>query len=117
MLDQVFEESKRVIVCKIKDEVKTFQINKPTCLSMDYNKTGVDYLLFQKHCNFLHKTNPNCRKGHWKIILAGSPFINNAESCYSLVEGPCLRPWTGIMSNFHIGMPKFISDCRPSTTH
>ena len=89
-LDRLFEESKRKIVRKIEEWVKTLKMNGATCLSTDYSKTGIEYFLFQKHCQCPTELGPNCGENHWKIILAGSWFMKDAESRYSPIEGEAL---------------------------
>ena len=86
-LDKLFEESKRKIVQEIEEGMK---MNRVTCLSTDYSKTGIGYFLFQKHCRCPTESGPNCGENHWKIILAGSRFTKDAESCYSPIEGEAL---------------------------
>ena len=85
-LDKLFEESKRNIVREIEERVKTFEMNRTTCLSTDYSKTGIGYFLFQKHCRCPTELGPNCGENHWKIILAGFRFTKDAESHYSPIE-------------------------------
>lgn len=82
-LNNLFEESKRNIVRKIEEGVKTFEMNRATCLSTDYSKTGIRYFLFQRHCQCPTEEGPNCSREHWKIILANSQFTKDAESRYS----------------------------------
>jgi len=50
-LDKLFEESKIKIIDLIKDGVKNFEINRPTCLSTDWSKNGIGFTLVQKYCD------------------------------------------------------------------
>ena len=110
MLDQAFEESKRRIVREIEEGVKTFEVNRPTCLSTDFSKTGIGYFLFQKHCNCATEAGPICGKDHWKLILAGSRFTSDAESRYAPVEGEALALVYGLEAcrMFVLGCPELL---------
>lgn len=109
-LDNLFEESKKHIVRKIEEGVKTFEKNRATCLSTDYSKNGIGYFLFQKHCQCPTESGPNCGENHWKIILAGSRFTKDAESRYSPVEGEALALIYGLEScrMFLLGCPDLL---------
>ena len=49
-LDQLCEQSKELLISKVKEGINTFDINRKTCLQTDWNKSGVRYLLLQKYC-------------------------------------------------------------------
>ena len=106
-LDKQFEESKRNIVGEIKEGVKMFEMNRLTCLSTDYSKSGIGYFLFQKHCRCPTESGPNYGENHWKIILAGSWFTKDAESRSSPIEGEALALIYGLEScrMFILGCP------------
>ena len=109
-LDKLFEESKRKIVRKIEEGVKTFKMNRATFLSTDYSKTGIGYFLFQKHCWCPTESGPNCGENHWKIILAVYRFMKDAESRYSPIEGEALVIIYGLEScrMFILGCPDLL---------
>lgn len=88
-LDALFKESKIAIVNDIKEGVRIFDKNKPTCLATDWSKTGIGFWLVQKHCHCPgHK--PFCCKNGWKTTLIGSRFTHPAESRYAPIEGEAL---------------------------
>ena len=94
-LEKTFIESKAKIVDMIKEGVCTFEKDRVTCLSTDWSKTGIGFTLSQKHCECkVDETTkiftPNCGKGHWRLILAGSRFTKPAESRYAPIEGEAL---------------------------
>ena len=114
-LGRIFEESKKVIIEKIKDGVCSFEKDGVTCLSTDWSKTGIGFTLTQKYCECPRdpKTNawsPVCGKGHWRIILAGSRFTKPAESRYAPVEGEALAVVYGLNQcrNFILGSPNLV---------
>ena len=114
-LGRIFDESKKVIVEKIKDGVCSFEKDRVTCLSTDWSKTGIGFTLTQKYCECPRdqKTNtwsPLCGKGHWRIILAGSRFTKPAESRYAPVEGEALAVVYGLNQcrNFILGSPNLV---------
>ena len=94
-LEKIFNESKDKIVDMIRDGVCTFEKDRVTCLSTDWSKVGIGYTLSQKHCECPVEEStqiytPNCGKGHWRLVLAGSRFTKPAESRYAPIEGEAL---------------------------
>jgi hypothetical protein len=85
-LNELFEESKAVIISEIENGVRIYDKSKPTCLATDWSKTGIGFWLFQKHCNCA-STKPFCCRTGWKISLVGSRFTHAAESRYAPIEG------------------------------
>ena len=88
-LDNLFEESKSVIVSEIEEGVRIFDKQKPTCLATDWSKDGIGFWLFQKHCTCT-STQPFCCPTGWKVTLVGSRFTHPAESRYAPIEGESL---------------------------
>lgn len=88
-LNDLFEESKAVIVSEIQEGVRIFDKGKPTCLATDWSKTGLGFWLFQKHCDCPGEE-PFCCNDGWKTTLIGSRFTHPAESRYAPVEGEAL---------------------------
>ena len=109
-LDKIFEELRLRIIKEIENGVKTFKINRPTCLSTDFSRTGIRYFLFQKYCSCATKAGPACGKDHWKLILAGSRFTSDAESRYAPVEGEALTLLYGLEACqiFVLGCPELL---------
>lgn len=69
--------------------MKTFEVNRPTCLFADV-RTSVGLFLFQKHCNFAIEAELVCGEDHWKLILTRFRFTSDAESLYALVKWEAL---------------------------
>jgi hypothetical protein len=69
--------------------VKIFDITRRTCLRKDWSKNGIGYFLAQKHCGCDSQSFGCCSDG-WRITLAGSRFLSQAESNYAPVEGEAL---------------------------
>ena len=61
-LREVFNKSKDVIIRQIQDGVQAFEKNRTTCLATDWSKTGIGFVLTQKHCRCTDTT-PNCGQG------------------------------------------------------
>ena len=89
-LDRAFEESKAAILNMVRDGVRTYEANRPTCLCTDWSKDGLGFTLLQKHCRCKMSKAPYCYKDGWRLIFAGSRFTTPAESRYSPVEGEAL---------------------------
>ena len=94
-LNSVFEKSKTAIIDAIKDGVRIFDPDKPTCLRTDFSKVGLGYFLSQKHCDCVASSHGCCENG-WKITLAGSRFLKPAETRYAPVEGEALSITWGL---------------------
>ena len=109
-LDGLLQQSKDHIIAAIKDGVRTFETNRVTCLSTDWSKTGIGFLLSQKHCSCPFSNNPLCGVGHWKVVYAGSRFTRDAESRYAPIEGESLALLFGLESckMFVMGCPNLI---------
>ena len=89
-LDHLFQESKCKVIAMIHEGVKSFKVNRPTCISSDWSKTGIGFFLCQQHCDCPSSVGPECRDGHWRLIFAGSRFTSITEARYSPVEGETL---------------------------
>ena len=89
-LQELFDKSKREILQKVQEGVRTFEFGRPTMLQCDWSKQGVGYILLQKHCSCPLKLAPQCCPEGWKIIFAGSRFNTPPESRYSPTEGEAL---------------------------
>ena len=77
-------------------------------LLMDWSKTGIGYLLQQKHCSCNMDNAPHCGAGHWKTNLVGSRFLKDAETRYAPVEGEAMAQVFGLEStrDYCMGNPK-----------
>ncbi len=89
-LTTLFKRSREVIAEKVRHGVSTFEIGKPTCLSTDWCRQGLGFILTQKSCTCDTALGPTCCKDGWKLILAGSHFTSDAESRYAPIEGEAL---------------------------
>ena len=88
-LEDIFRESKDVIVQEIELGVRIFDKTKPTFIATDWSKEGIGSWLFQKHCR-CSPIRPFCCNDGWKITLVGSRFTHAAESRYAPIEGEAL---------------------------
>ena len=99
-LDDLFTESKSIIVQEISDGVEIYDKSKPTCLATDWCKDGLGFWLLQKHCTCKDIT-PLCGKSHWKVTLVGSRFTTGAESRYAPIEGEALAVVDSLRKSRH----------------
>jgi hypothetical protein len=88
-LEKAFEASKLEIVQAIKHRVVAFDTNCKMTLSPDWSKTGIGYFLYQQYCNCPSDVTTCCENG-WRIVLAGSRFLNKAEENYWPTDGEAL---------------------------
>ena len=95
-LDDAFQKSKREIVRLSSAGVQAFDLDRDTCLATDWCKGGLGFSLMQKHCKCSGVPDPNCGKGHWKLVFAGSKRTNDSQMKYSTTEGECLAAAYGL---------------------
>ena len=94
---------------RIKEGVRIFDKDRPTCLATDWSKDGIGYWLFQKHCQCPSQEIFCCQTG-WKVTLVGSRFTHQAESRYAPVEGEALAVADALEKARH-----FVLGCRDLT--
>ncbi len=117
-LEKLFVDTKAYVVEKVIDGVRMFEIQRRTCLATDWSKTGLGFLLLQKHCvcTDLDKA-PLCGPGHWRMIFAGSRFLKDPESRYSPIEGEALAVVFALEQSrmFVLGCPNLllVTDHKP----
>ena len=87
--EMLFESLKNMIINLVKDDIKSFDLARQTCIQPDWSQGGIGYLLLQKHCQCTQKS-PVCCKNGWKLIFPSSRFTNKAEGNYSPTEGEAL---------------------------
>ena len=97
-LNEAFENSKVEIVRLVKDGVKMFDPELVTCLSTDFCKTGLGWILQQKVCT-CPVISPVCCSAGWRLVLAGGRFTIPAETRYSPTEGEMLAVAVGLESS------------------
>ena len=88
-MEEAFEESKVAIIEAIEEGVKIFDPERKTAISTDYSKTGIGYFLYQKWCSCKSDVTTCCPTG-WRVTLAGSRFLHQAEANYWPTEGEML---------------------------
>ena len=89
-LHKLFAESKALIINKVKEGIKSFDINRRTCLQTDWSREGIGYLLLQQHCSCPPTSAPTCCPDGWHLVFAGSRFTTEPESRFAPTEGECL---------------------------
>lgn len=85
-LGNAFQHFKQVIVDLVQKGVGTFDKNWVTCLTSDWSKEGMGFLLLQKHYPCIIKAALICCPEGWHLIFAGSRFCTDAEHRYAPIE-------------------------------
>ena len=88
-LETAFEASKQAIMRAIVEGVAIFDPERRTAISTDYSTTGIGYFLYQKYCPCVSTVTTCCSTG-WRVTLAGSRFLHQAEANYWPTEGEML---------------------------
>ena len=121
-LQYVFDKSKERLVNSVSQGIETFDPERLSCLQCDWSKTGIGFLLFQKHCRCdppqpCDTTMQFCCESGWKPIYAGSRFTNPAESRYAPTEGEALAVAWALKTSrlFTLGCPNLyiVTDHKP----
>ena len=109
-LQGLFEKSKAVIIEKINEGVRMFELSRPTCIETDWCEVGIGFSLLQQHCSCPMMDGPHCGDGHWKVIFCGSRFLSEAEQNYVPIEGESLALAHGLEScrMFILGCPNLL---------
>ena len=98
-LDKLFHEAKELLIKQSIEGIRTYDIQRNTCMQVDWCKKGIGYLLLQQHCDS-KKCDPSkapiCCKEGWKLVFAGSRFTRGAEVRYSPTEGEGLSVAWGL---------------------
>ena len=97
-LQTLFDNTKLEIIKRVENGIKMFDCRKATCLSTDWCKIGMGFLLFQQMCNCQPIEGPDCGGDHWVVVYAGSRFTTDAESRYAPIEGEALAVVHGLGS-------------------
>ena len=94
-LERSFESSKLAFVEAIRSRVEIFDVQRRTCLRPDWSEQGIGCFLSQKHCNCELEL-PSCCDEGWRVTLAGSRFLTEAEARYAPVDGEALAVAWGL---------------------
>ena len=70
-LDNLFQETKEKLVQEITDGIQNFTADKPICISTDWSKSGVGFILLQHHCSCHPSSAPICCPTGWIFIRTG----------------------------------------------
>ena len=66
-----------------------YDITKKTALVTDWSKTGIGFVLMQKHCCCIADS-ILCCSGGWKLVLCNNRFLHPSEQNYAPIEGEAL---------------------------
>ena len=106
-MENAFIQSKKEIIRLVEKGVKQFKPDLTTCLSTDFSKAGLGWILQQKNCKCTAVT-PICCKVGWDLVLAGGRFNIPAEGRYSPTEGEALAIAVALENSkyYTLGCPK-----------
>ena len=77
-METTFRKSKERNIELIVKGIASFDKDLVTCLSPDYSKQGMGWILLQKTCACPEVVHTCCADG-WRLVLAGGHFCNQAE--------------------------------------
>ena len=99
-LEQAFEKGKAEVIEKVIEGINSFDLNRRTCLQVDWSKEGIGFLLLQKYCLCAGNT-PRCCPVGWRLCYVNSRFLSPAESRYVPIEGEMLAIVWGLKKTRH----------------
>ena len=79
-----------IIIDAIKSGVEVFDLGKLTYLRPYCWKQGLGYFPMQKNCTCNNRL-PDWCTTCWTVTLAGSKFLNKAETNYAAIEDESLK--------------------------
>ena len=79
----------------IQKGVFSFDPNLETCLSTDYSKEGMGWILQQKTCG-CERISPTCCPDGWRLVLAGGALCKPAERNYNPIEDEATSIFKGL---------------------
>ena len=100
-LQELFENSKEMIIRAVHQGVQMYDVGRTTALQCDWSKQGVGYVLLQKHCKCPTEKSVLCCPDGWRLVFTGSRFTNSAESGYSPTEGEALAVTFALKHSHH----------------
>ena len=108
-LEKAFINSKIQIIEAVKNGIKTFDLSRKTCVSTDWSKEGVGFVLLQKKCQCTEIDLSCCHDG-WVIVFCGSRFTSGPESRYAPVKGEALAVYYALdkCKHFVLGCPDLL---------
>ena len=89
-LEKLVQDSKALLITAVEEGIRSFDINRPTCLQTDWSKEGIGYLLLQKHCDYPMPNAPVCCPTALHLVYSGSRLTTPVESQYTPTEGEAL---------------------------
>ena len=89
-LGKLFSDSRSLVITKVQEGIKTFDINKRICHQEERIKAEIVYLLLQQHCSCPPTSALVCCPEGWCLVLAGSQITTELECRYVPTEGECL---------------------------
>ena len=78
-LQGAFKVTEAEIVWVVENGVCCFRFGQWQALVMDWSKTGIRFVLWQKRCS-CNKIHPSCCPGGWVVIRVGSRVCSGAGS-------------------------------------
>ena len=83
-----FVTARAQIVKLVEKGVTVFVAGQWLCLVMNWSKTGIGYVLWQRKCK-CERVHTTCCQGGWVVIAVESQFCTAAESRYAPIEASC----------------------------
>jgi hypothetical protein len=88
-MDMVLAHTNSEILKAAAEGVRMFNKDRMTCLSQDFSKFGIGFLLGQKYCD-CDSDQPWCCEDGWKLVFADNRHTHKAEEEYHHIEGKVL---------------------------
>ena len=80
-LDKLFSDLKSLLIYKVQEGIKTFGINKCTCLQTNWSKDGIGYLPLQQNCSSPPTNASMCCPDGWHLIFTGPQYSLPIKFC------------------------------------
>ena len=89
-LQRIFKQT-QIELCKLaEDGLAYYDPSRETAVITDWSKSGIGFVVMQKHCHCTHDTTPLCCPKGWKLAFCNSRHLAPAEQNYAPIEGEAL---------------------------
>ena len=90
-LQKIFQETKLRLCNLITEGLTFFDVKRKTAVVTDWSKTGIGFVILQKHCKCEDKSASSlcCLRG-WRPVFCNSRHMDTKEQNYRPIEGEAL---------------------------
>lgn len=89
-LKKIFEDTKEKLCQLMTEGLSFYDVSKRTCVITDWCRTGIGFIIMQKHCKCSKEEPLSCCMKGWKLAYCKSRHLDEMEQNYMPIEGEAL---------------------------